>query len=253
MTGREIALEFTEMFDDLDSADINTMLAKNVSMEMLEFFASYADQFAEECSANGLELERRARSPAEPADHRLHHPRARRATHLARSARYSSAGPYRSRAAALPPSGSTPTDPGCTRPPRRAGASTTLPLSGFVEPSSTTFTANSGGLRERDQRLQQRRAGRDRELAALLSRRRSRRPSAPRVSDSSVRVDPARELRQAALELAREELLAQQVASARCARKWSALDHRHVVDHLPLEVPAARAPARLRRGRRATR
>jgi hypothetical protein len=57
MTGREIAVEFTEMFDDLDSADINTMLAKNVSMDMLEFFASYADQFAEECNANGLELD----------------------------------------------------------------------------------------------------------------------------------------------------------------------------------------------------
>ncbi len=56
MTGREIAVEFTEMFDDLDSADINTMLAKNVSMDMLEFFASYADQFAEECSEGGLDL-----------------------------------------------------------------------------------------------------------------------------------------------------------------------------------------------------
>jgi hypothetical protein len=57
MTGREIAIEFTEMFDDFDVSDINTMLAKNVSMDMLEFFASYADQFAEECSVNGLELE----------------------------------------------------------------------------------------------------------------------------------------------------------------------------------------------------
>jgi hypothetical protein len=57
MTGREIAIEFTEMFDDLDSADINTMLAKNVSMDMLEFFASYADQFAEDCAGKGLELD----------------------------------------------------------------------------------------------------------------------------------------------------------------------------------------------------
>lgn len=57
MTGREIALEFTEMFDDLDSADINTMLAKNVSMDMLEFFSSYADQFADECIDKGAELE----------------------------------------------------------------------------------------------------------------------------------------------------------------------------------------------------
>ena len=57
MTGREIALEFTEMFDDFDSADINKMLAKNVSMDMLEFFASYADQFAQDSVGNGLELE----------------------------------------------------------------------------------------------------------------------------------------------------------------------------------------------------
>ncbi len=57
MTGREIALEFTELFDDLDSADINTMLAKNVSMDMLEFFASYADQFADQCMRKGLDLE----------------------------------------------------------------------------------------------------------------------------------------------------------------------------------------------------
>jgi hypothetical protein len=57
MTGREIAMEFTEMFDDLESADINTMLAKNVSMELLEFFASYADQFAADCAGKGLELD----------------------------------------------------------------------------------------------------------------------------------------------------------------------------------------------------
>ena len=49
MTGREIAMEFTEMWEDLDVADINTMLAKNVSMELLEFFSSYADEFAEIC------------------------------------------------------------------------------------------------------------------------------------------------------------------------------------------------------------
>lgn len=49
MTGREIAIEFTEMWEDLDVADINTMLAKNVSMELLEFFSSYAEEFAEIC------------------------------------------------------------------------------------------------------------------------------------------------------------------------------------------------------------
>ena len=33
------------------------MLAKNVSMDMLEFFASYADQFADDCAAKDLELD----------------------------------------------------------------------------------------------------------------------------------------------------------------------------------------------------
>ena len=62
MTGRDIAIEFTEMWDDLETGDINTMLAKNVSMELLEFFANYAEQFAGEAipkSAEGDELRRR--------------------------------------------------------------------------------------------------------------------------------------------------------------------------------------------------
>ncbi|MCP5065665.1 MAG: hypothetical protein GY946_03790 [bacterium] len=50
MTGREIAMEFTEMWEDLDISDINTMLAKNVSMELLEFFSSYAEEFSEICA-----------------------------------------------------------------------------------------------------------------------------------------------------------------------------------------------------------
>jgi hypothetical protein len=44
MTGREIAIEFTELWDSFDVEEINTMLAKNVSVELLEFFASYAEQ-----------------------------------------------------------------------------------------------------------------------------------------------------------------------------------------------------------------
>ena len=44
MTGREIAIEFTELWDSFDVDEINTMLAKNVSVELLEFFASYAEQ-----------------------------------------------------------------------------------------------------------------------------------------------------------------------------------------------------------------
>jgi hypothetical protein len=49
MSGREIAIEFTQMWKDLDISEINTMLAKNVSMEMLEFFATYAQECANDC------------------------------------------------------------------------------------------------------------------------------------------------------------------------------------------------------------
>ena len=44
MRGREIAVEFTEMWEDFDVSQINTMLAKNVSMELLEFFSTYAER-----------------------------------------------------------------------------------------------------------------------------------------------------------------------------------------------------------------
>ena len=47
MTGRELAVEFTELWDDMQAADINTMLARNVSMDLLEFFSSYAEEFAD--------------------------------------------------------------------------------------------------------------------------------------------------------------------------------------------------------------
>ena len=48
MTGRELAVEFTDLWRDLESTEINQMLAKNVSYELLEFFASYARDFASE-------------------------------------------------------------------------------------------------------------------------------------------------------------------------------------------------------------
>lgn len=47
MTGRELAVEFTELWDDMQAADINTMLARNVSMDLLEFFSSYAEEFTD--------------------------------------------------------------------------------------------------------------------------------------------------------------------------------------------------------------
>lgn len=57
MNGREIAIEFTEIWKDLDVHEINTMLANNVSMDMLEFFSSYAREFADECASEGGKLD----------------------------------------------------------------------------------------------------------------------------------------------------------------------------------------------------
>ncbi len=62
MTDREIAIEFTEMWDSFDVEEINSLLAKNVSMDLLEFFSSYASEsFGELLSDDpvGHELERR--------------------------------------------------------------------------------------------------------------------------------------------------------------------------------------------------
>ena len=48
MNGREIAIEFTDLWKDLDVSEINTMLANNISMDMLEFFAAYAEEFVDD-------------------------------------------------------------------------------------------------------------------------------------------------------------------------------------------------------------
>lgn len=62
MTSLELAIEFTDLWKDLDTDSINTMLAKNVSVDLLEFFSNYAEDFAEEClpsEEQGAELRRR--------------------------------------------------------------------------------------------------------------------------------------------------------------------------------------------------
>ncbi len=55
MNGREIAIEFTEMWKDLGIDEINSMLANNVSMDMLEFFSSYAQEFTNDCLSASLD------------------------------------------------------------------------------------------------------------------------------------------------------------------------------------------------------
>ena len=47
MTFEEMAWEFIEVFDELDVAQTNEMLAKNVPIETLEFFSKYAEEFGE--------------------------------------------------------------------------------------------------------------------------------------------------------------------------------------------------------------
>jgi hypothetical protein len=46
MTHAELAWEFAELFDELSIEHVNEVLAKNVPLETLEFFASYAESFA---------------------------------------------------------------------------------------------------------------------------------------------------------------------------------------------------------------
>ena len=62
MKSLELAIEFTDLWKDLETESINTMLAKNVSVELLEFFSKYAQEFADECipvDEQGEELQRR--------------------------------------------------------------------------------------------------------------------------------------------------------------------------------------------------
>jgi hypothetical protein len=46
MTHAELAWEFAELFEQLSVDRVNEMLAKNVPLETLDFFSSYAESFA---------------------------------------------------------------------------------------------------------------------------------------------------------------------------------------------------------------
>jgi len=58
LTREELAWELVEVFDELSVDRVNEMLAKNIPLETLEFFASYAEDFAD---ANALEGNTRKR------------------------------------------------------------------------------------------------------------------------------------------------------------------------------------------------
>ena len=47
LTRQELAWELAELFDDLSLDRVNEMLAKNVPLETLQFFASYSEDFAD--------------------------------------------------------------------------------------------------------------------------------------------------------------------------------------------------------------
>jgi hypothetical protein len=60
MTFEEMAWEFVEVFETLDTEQINEMLVKNVPLDTIEFVAKYAHDFGE---ANGIEGRSRDRLP----------------------------------------------------------------------------------------------------------------------------------------------------------------------------------------------
>ena len=63
MTGRELAIEFTDLWADMNPADINTMLARNVSYDLLEFFSGYADEFVDKLAKDVDEEQLRRQLP----------------------------------------------------------------------------------------------------------------------------------------------------------------------------------------------
>jgi hypothetical protein len=57
-TREELAWELAELFDDLSLDHVNEVLAKNVPIETLKFFASYAEDFSD---VHGLDTKPRRR------------------------------------------------------------------------------------------------------------------------------------------------------------------------------------------------
>jgi len=54
----ELAWELVELFGELPTEQINEVLAKNVPLETLEFFASYAEDFGASENIQGKTLKR---------------------------------------------------------------------------------------------------------------------------------------------------------------------------------------------------
>ena len=58
LTREQLAWELVEIFDDLEVHQINEVLAKNVPLETLEFFAAYARDFGDSQAIGGDALKR---------------------------------------------------------------------------------------------------------------------------------------------------------------------------------------------------
>jgi hypothetical protein len=57
LTPVELAVEFTDLWKTLETGQINQMLARNVSFELLEFFSEYSQDFADEILPSELDQE----------------------------------------------------------------------------------------------------------------------------------------------------------------------------------------------------
>lgn len=53
LTREELAWELVEVFSELEIEQINEVLAKNVPLETLRFFAAYADDFGDANAVHG--------------------------------------------------------------------------------------------------------------------------------------------------------------------------------------------------------
>ena len=58
MDHTHLAWEFAELFADLNTDEINELLAKNVPIETLEFFEKYGDDFGRAAGVAGETLRR---------------------------------------------------------------------------------------------------------------------------------------------------------------------------------------------------
>jgi hypothetical protein len=58
LTREQLAWELVEIFDELEAHQINEVLAKNVPLETLKFFAAYASDFGDSQAIGGDALKR---------------------------------------------------------------------------------------------------------------------------------------------------------------------------------------------------